>query len=70
MVGTAYFWFLILDPVGFINDYVSPVELLHYGLLTYAHLIGGYAHVPFTWYEHISYKGSLDKLKKYKTCSN
>ena len=40
--------FLILDSVSFINDHVSPVELLEGGLLPEHHLIGGDHHIPLT----------------------
>ena len=46
--------------MGLVDDQVPPVELLEDCLLNDEHLIGGDAHVPLAWQQHISDQGRLE----------
>ena len=49
----------ILDPVGLVNDNVTPVELLQHRLLPDHHLIGSDAHVPVPGHQGVCDEYSL-----------
>lgn len=56
--------FLILDPVGLVNNQISPVEFLEHSLLDDEHLIGCDTHIPLSWQQHVSDQGSLRTKEK------
>lgn len=65
MNATANLRFLVLYAVSLINDQVSPVELFEDSPLDNDHLIGGNAHIPFTWQQCVTDKSSLQPQMSY-----
>lgn len=68
-----YLWFLIFDPVGLVNDAISPSKLLEYSLFPDYHLIRCNTSIPLSGKHGVTDKCCLyvqERMLKYNPVSN